>query len=56
MGFDLISESGASMHLTIWGYPDLMDLAVAHGWKPQGTTDCLLGTEFTAGKTEPDEI
>ena len=44
------------MHLTIWGYPDLMDLAVAHGWKPQGTTDCLLGTEFTAGKTEPDEI
>ena len=33
--------------------PDLMDLAVAHGWKPQGTTDCLLAQNLLRGKLNP---
>ncbi len=37
MGMDLSNRHGRSFRFTIFSWADMLDLAMAHGWKAQGT-------------------
>ncbi len=37
MGMDLSNRHGDGFRFTIFSWADMLDLAMTHGWKPQGT-------------------
>ncbi len=37
MGMDLSNRHGQSFRFTIFSWADMLDLAMSHGWKAQGT-------------------
>jgi hypothetical protein len=37
MGVDLASEAGGHFSVNWWGWRELFEIALAHGWQPAGT-------------------